>query len=214
MTQGGKFVKYIDIDSAKAAHFDINDVKNRYHLSKQSTLKEIGKLTKTEIYLKGKYFADRDMSTISEPPLYIQIKGPIDNIKQAVERIYDIKDKSSEEMLKELEMIIPLNMKDAVLDSAFNIRQRLVGTQGSYFKYIQNKTFCTVQLKGSNEKEYLGVHLVAPSIEMLHKAEELVADLISTLKREYERFVKRREQSLKSMQTVEQMSTRYYMPPQ
>eukprot|EP00835_Amoeboradix_gromovi_P001757 NODE_87_length_21935_cov_0.397142.p8 type:complete len:215 gc:universal NODE_87_length_21935_cov_0.397142:6471-7115(+) len=214
MTQGGKFVEYVEIEGEKVAHFVINDVQNRYHLSKPSTLKEIGKLTKTELHLKGKYAPDRESATISEPALYIQITGPIDNVKKAIEMIYNVKDKTSEQMMKELETVIPLNMKEAILDSAFNIRQRLVGNQGTYFKYIQNKSFCTVQLKGSNEKDYLGIHLIAPSIEMLKKAEDLVNDLISTTKREYERFVKRRNQSLKSMQSIEQMNNRYYMPPQ
>ena len=215
MAQGVKsFVKYVEIDGANAAHFDINDAKNRYHLSKQSTLKEISKSTKSELTLKGKYTYDREMSTISEPPLYIQITGQIDNIKLAIERIYNLKDKSSDEMMKELELVVPVNMKEAVFDTSFNIRQRLVGTQGSYFKYIYNKTFCTLQLKGTNEKGYLGIQLVAPSPEMLKKAEGLVVDLIETIKREYDRFVKRRDQSFKSMQSIEQMTSRYYMPPQ
>eukprot|EP00834_Sanchytrium_tribonematis_P000560 NODE_10_length_61504_cov_0.956502.p32 type:complete len:216 gc:universal NODE_10_length_61504_cov_0.956502:56779-57426(+) len=215
MTQGeSKFVKFVEVEGSQMAHYDINDCKNRFFLSKAATLRELGNQTKAKLELKGKYTSDRKFASIAEPPLYIQISGHMEDITKAIKKITVVKDKSAGEMLKELEKVIPIEMRDAVLDSSFSIRQRLVGTQGTYFKYIQNKTFCTVQLKGSNEKDYLGIHLIAPSLEMLKKAEELVLDLISTIKREYARHVKRRENALRSMKSIEQMTSRYYMPPQ
>ncbi len=211
MTHG---ITFVEIEGKKAAHYDINDTKNRYHISQPSTLREIAKISGGEVFLRGKYITDRSMASISEPPLYIQIKGSQLQLKKAIEYISKIKDRSSTDILKDLEVVVPFDNKEAVLDTSFNLKQRLVGTQGSYFKYIQNKTYCTVQLKSTKDKSYLGIHLIAPSNDMLKKAEDLVIDLISTIKREYDRFVKRRDQATKSMQSIEQMNSRYYMPPQ
>jgi hypothetical protein len=81
----------------------------------------------------------------------------------------------------------------------FNLRAQVVGSQGSYVKFIQHETTCRVQIKGrgsgfiehdtgreSDEQMYL--HVSGRQKENVDKAKELALELLQNVKKQYDQF--------------------------
>ncbi|KAI8379568.1 uncharacterized protein BYT42DRAFT_495765 [Radiomyces spectabilis] len=188
----------------------INDLKNRYMLTRGATQSQIQRETGADVTTRGKYYPDKNLATDKEPPLYLHITASTQQaLDDAVAKI--------EELIQTAQVPLPgtgyppreerrperkfFDTKIYVgIESSpyFNLRAKIVGPQGSYVKHIQNETGSRVQLKGKGSgfyetdtgvesEEDLHVHISCSRQEGLDQAVKLTQDLIDTVKQEHER---------------------------
>ncbi|KAI8076844.1 uncharacterized protein BX664DRAFT_344079 [Halteromyces radiatus] len=70
---------------------EINDLKNRYMLTRGATQSEIAQETGAEITTRGKYYPDANLATEKEPPLYLYISASTqESLDQAVSKVNDL----------------------------------------------------------------------------------------------------------------------------
>ncbi|ORZ13983.1 hypothetical protein BCR42DRAFT_417787 [Absidia repens] len=70
---------------------EINDLKNRYMLTRRPTQVEITEETGAEITTRGKYYPDANLATEKEPPLYLFISAANqESLDQAVSKINEL----------------------------------------------------------------------------------------------------------------------------
>ncbi|KAK0705017.1 hypothetical protein B0H67DRAFT_368313 [Lasiosphaeris hirsuta] len=148
---------------------EVNDLRNRYLLTKGSTQKMIKDDTGADVTTRGSYYPDKSMATPTNPPLYLHVTSTSkEGLDKAVAKI--------EEMMKqELPQLVderrfrrrdqeqPQVERDEFgrrkwpeeritigLESVpgFNLRAQVVGHGGAYVKHIQQETGCRVQIKG------------------------------------------------------------------
>ncbi|KAJ3193240.1 Checkpoint kinase 2 [Irineochytrium annulatum] len=186
----------------------INDLKNRYLLTKGSTQLEIKKETGADVVTRGKYYSDVKMATEKDPPLYLHISAINEDIlEKAIKKI--------EELIEQAHIApqgsstggytgVPRGYASAKYfidfepDRFFNVRAKIVGPQGKYVKHIQQETGAKVFLKGKGSGyemqnsmeplEGLHLHITGPTEEAVDKAKRLCEDLVDTVKEEYERY--------------------------
>ncbi|ORY30342.1 hypothetical protein BCR39DRAFT_529272 [Naematelia encephala] len=151
---------------------DINDLRNRYVLTKGSTQKQIAEETGSSIVTKGVWVPDRTKLQPGETPLYLHIVAPSQVIlDKAVERVNELINQELGPLLDERTIIArnralglppPANAGPGPrpkwpeeklfigLDSLrnFNVRAKTVGPGGMFVKYIQAETGARVQIKG------------------------------------------------------------------
>ncbi|KAI4249966.1 MAG: hypothetical protein LQ352_005463 [Teloschistes flavicans] len=73
---------------------EVNDLRNRYTLTKGSTQKMIKEETGADVTTRGEYYPDKSMATAANPPLYLHITSTSkDGLEKAVVKI--------EEMMKQ-----------------------------------------------------------------------------------------------------------------
>ncbi|KAF7723317.1 hypothetical protein EC973_002114 [Apophysomyces ossiformis] len=188
----------------------INDLKNRYMLTRGATQTQIQRETGADVTTRGKYYPDKNLATDKEPPLYLHITASTkEALDQAVAKIEELIETATVPLpgtgygpreverreRKFYESKIFVNIEGT---THFNIRAKIVGPQGAYVKHIQNETGSRVQLKGKGSGFYesstgveadepLHVHISCPREEGLEKAVKLTQDLIDTVKAEHER---------------------------
>ena len=63
-------------DGAFSRDIDINDIRNRYLLTKSATQEQIGTETGATVVTKGVWYPDRAKATEKDPPLYLHITAP------------------------------------------------------------------------------------------------------------------------------------------
>ncbi|CAO3641179.1 unnamed protein product [Cunninghamella blakesleeana] len=67
---------------------EINDLKNRYMLTRGATQTEIAQQTGAEITTRGKYYPDPNLATEKEPPLYLYITAADqESLDKAIEEV-------------------------------------------------------------------------------------------------------------------------------
>ncbi|KAI1111243.1 hypothetical protein F5Y14DRAFT_443441 [Nemania sp. NC0429] len=195
---------------------EVNDLRNRYLLTKGSTQKMVNNAL--DVTTRGEYYPDKSMATPTAPPLYLHItstsKAGLDAAVQKIEemmkqelpnlvdeRRFRRRDQEQVERdefgrRKWPEAKIPITLEPV---QGFNLRAQIVGHGGTYVKHIQQETGCRVQIKGrgsgyleastnreSDEDMYL--HVAGPDPKMVDKAKELCEDLVGKVKEEYEEF--------------------------
>ncbi|KID91530.1 KH domain protein [Metarhizium guizhouense ARSEF 977] len=152
---------------------EVNDLRNRYLVTKSSTQKKIGEETGADITTRGNYYPNKAMATAANPPLYLHITSTTKSgleaavakinelIKQELpqlvdERRFRRRDQEQPEPEREREREhggrrkwpeerIPIDLEPI---PGFNLRAQIVGHGGSYVKHIQQETGCRVQIKG------------------------------------------------------------------
>ncbi|KHO02013.1 KH domain protein [Metarhizium album ARSEF 1941] len=152
---------------------EVNDLRNRYLVTKSSTQKKIGEETGADITTRGNYYPNKAMATAANPPLYLHITSTSkagleaavakinELIKQELpqlvdERRFRRRDQEQQEPEREREREhggrrkwpeerIPIDLEPI---QGFNLRAQIVGHGGSYVKHIQQETGCRVQIKG------------------------------------------------------------------
>ncbi|KAF2431866.1 hypothetical protein EJ08DRAFT_696017 [Tothia fuscella] len=157
-TQDGDFIKDIEV----------NDLRNRYTLTKGATQKMIKELTGADVTTRGEYYPDKNMATPAAPPLYLHITSQSkDGLERAVAKIEELMTQDLPNLVDERrfrrrdnpepverdefgrrkwpEERIPIDLEPI---PGFNLRAQVVGAGGAYVKYIQGKTKCRVQIKG------------------------------------------------------------------
>jgi len=200
----GKFCKNIEI----------NDVKNKYMLTKASLLDKLQEETKAEIITRGKYYSNKALATPKDPPLYLHVAAETQEIlDNAVKKIQEIID-SKPPVIVHTDTTTSAYHKPAgqaskrfhtakifigIDDRSFNIKPKLIGIQGANVKHIHRETGARLQLRGKGSGfieqtsgteafEPMFFHISSLTEEGLEKAKQLVDDLIKTVKAEYEKF--------------------------
>ncbi|KAJ3081853.1 hypothetical protein HK102_002095, partial [Quaeritorhiza haematococci] len=194
---------------------EINDVKNRYLLTKGATQVKIKEDTGADVITRGRFYPDKSLATEKDPPLYLHVVAQTqESLDQAVEQINELIEQASvplvEPRYQERQSAPPQRQffSEKVFvgiepDRTFNVRAKLVGPQGQYVKHIQNQTNTRVQLKGrgsgfiehhsgTEAAEALHIHVTGTSQEAVDNAKKLCEDLIDTVKAEYEEMKKQR----------------------
>ncbi|KAK3075168.1 hypothetical protein LTR53_001779 [Teratosphaeriaceae sp. CCFEE 6253] len=159
-TQDGDYIKDVEI----------NDLRNRYTLTKGSTQKMIKEKTGADVTTRGNYYPDKSMATAANPPLYLHITSITkDGLEKAVQEIDGLMQQDLPNLVDERrfrrrdqeaqppverdhlgrrkwpEERIPIDLEPI---PGFNLRAQVVGAGGSYVKHIQTETRCRVQIKG------------------------------------------------------------------
>ncbi|KAI0392722.1 hypothetical protein F5Y17DRAFT_467331 [Xylariaceae sp. FL0594] len=195
---------------------EVNDLRNRYLLTKGSTQKMVNNAL--DVTTRGEYYPDKSMATPAAPPLYLHVTSTTKaGLDAAVKKIEEMMKQELPNLVDERrfrrrdqeqverdefgrrkwpEAKIPINLEPV---QGFNLRAQIVGHGGAYVKHIQQETGCRVQIKGrgsgyleastnreSDEDMYL--HVAGPDADQVEKAKELCEDLVSKVKDEYEDF--------------------------
>ncbi|KAJ5483441.1 K Homology domaintype 1 [Penicillium desertorum] len=147
---------------------EINDLRNRYTLTKGSTQKMIQDETGADVTTRGNYYPDKNMATAASPPLYLHVTSTNkDGLEKAVAMINDLMQKELPNLVDERRFRrrepeqqverdeygrrkwpderIPIDLEPI---PGFNLRAQVVGQGGAYVKHIQQATRCRVQIKG------------------------------------------------------------------
>ncbi|KAK2464010.1 hypothetical protein APHAL10511_003954 [Amanita phalloides] len=184
---------------------DINDVRNRYVLTKGSTQQQIHEDTGASVSTKGTWYPDRTKATDRDPPLYLHISAPSQEaLQMALDRINEfmsidlgplVEDKKDRlrEKRKWPEEKLPVGLESL---RNFNVRAKVVGPQGSFVKYIQQETGTRVQIKGlgsgfidqetgRESDEPLYIHITGPDEAQVARAKVLTEDLLLVVRSEH-----------------------------
>ncbi|KNZ81591.1 hypothetical protein J132_11223 [Termitomyces sp. J132] len=162
-----------DLHDGEFIHdIDINDVRNRYLLTKGSTQDQIHEETGASVSTKGVWYPDRSKATEKDPPLYIRISAHTkESLQQAIDKINEliaidmgslVENKNDRQRARAISLFLELVCIDMSqrkwpeeklpvgLESIrnFNVRAKVVGPSGSFVKYIQAETSTRVQIKG------------------------------------------------------------------
>ncbi|TFK29608.1 hypothetical protein FA15DRAFT_631426, partial [Coprinopsis marcescibilis] len=204
---GGSF------DHPFARDVDINDVRNRYMLTKGSTQQQIKEETGGALVsTKGVWYPDRSRATEKDPPLYLHITAPTAEVLQkALDKIDEIMnlelgslvdDKKGKEKRKWPEEKLPIGLESI---RNFNVRAKVVGPTGSFVKYIQQETGARVQIKGlgsgfldqetgKESEEAMYIHITGPDEGQIARAKVLAEDLLLVVRSEHGKQLARLQQ--------------------
>ncbi|KAJ5699193.1 hypothetical protein N7493_012101 [Penicillium malachiteum] len=212
----GKDMYVTDGDYIK--DIEINDLRNRYTLTKGSTQQMIKDETGADVTTRGSYYPDKNMSTAANPPLYLHVTSQTkEGLEKAVKIIDDLMQKELPNLVderrfrrREPEPVerdeygrrkwpderIPIDLEPI---PGFNLRAQVVGQGGAYVKHIQQKTRCRVQIKGRGSgfiesstgresDEAMFLHVAGPDANDVQAAKELCLDLLANVKEQYQNF--------------------------
>ncbi|KAL2257637.1 hypothetical protein VTK26DRAFT_9369 [Humicola hyalothermophila] len=148
---------------------EVNDLRNRYLLTKGSTQKMIKEETGADVTTRGSYYPDKNMATPANPPLYLHVTSTTkEGLEKAVAKIEELMKQELPQLVDERrfrrreqeqqpverdefgrrkwpEEKIPIGLEPV---PGFNLRAQVVGHGGAYVKHIQQETGCRVQIKG------------------------------------------------------------------
>ncbi|TFK39738.1 hypothetical protein BDQ12DRAFT_681128 [Crucibulum laeve] len=182
---------------------DINDVRNRYMLTKGSTQTQIHEETGASIGTKGVWYPDRSKATEKDPPLYLHITASTqEQLQRAIDKVNDlmsmdlgslVEDKKDPRKRKWPEEKLPVGLESI---RNFNVRAKVVGPTGSFVKYIQQETGTRVQIKGigsgfidqetgRESEEPLYIHITGPEEGQVARAKVLTEDLLLVVRSEH-----------------------------
>ncbi|KAF7792071.1 hypothetical protein EIP86_003101 [Pleurotus ostreatoroseus] len=203
---GGAIVGTKDPHDAEFTHdIDINDVRNRYLLTKGSTQTQIHEETGASVSTKGVWYPDRSKVTEKDPPLYLHIAATTPEILQkAIDKVNElismdmgslVEDKKDRlrEKRKWPEEKIPVGLETI---RNFHVRAKVVGPQGQFVKYIQQETGTRVQIKGigsgfvdqetgQEHDEPMYIHVTGPDEQQVQRAKVLAEDLLEVVRQEH-----------------------------
>ncbi|KAK4684418.1 hypothetical protein P7C73_g5760, partial [Tremellales sp. Uapishka_1] len=170
-TTGGELVKVKEAEGDYVKDIEINDLRNRYVLTKGSTQHQIQEETGCSITTKGIWVPDRTKAA-TEPPLYLHIVAKTQAILDAaVEKVNELINQDLGPLIDDRTLVArnramglppppgagprvrekwPEEKLHIGLDSLrnFNIRAKTVGPGGMFVKFIQAETGARVQIKG------------------------------------------------------------------
>ncbi|GAA5880796.1 hypothetical protein JCM16303_005119 [Sporobolomyces ruberrimus] len=194
---------------------EINDLRNRYLLTKGPTQQQILQDTGASVLTKGVWYPDKSMATDKDPALYLHISAEtqekLDEGIKAVEAliaqdlqplVYDRsrkfehageRDNGYGGRRKWEEEKLPLEFEPL---RNFNIRAKTVGPGGLFVKWIQQETQTRVQIKGigsgyvetdtgMESQEPLHIAITGPDRVMIDKALEYAKDLVECVREKH-----------------------------
>ncbi|VBB77287.1 Putative protein of unknown function [Podospora comata] len=149
---------------------EVNDLRNRYLLTKGSTQKMIKDETGADVTTRGSYFPDKSMATPANPPLYLHVTSTTkEGLDKAVAKIEELMKQELPQLVDERRFQRRPNPEQPPVERdefgrrkwpeekiaitlesvpGFNLRAQVVGHGGAYVKHIQSETGCRVQIKG------------------------------------------------------------------
>ncbi|CCM04004.1 uncharacterized protein FIBRA_06161 [Fibroporia radiculosa] len=204
-TGGGTPLQKDPHDADFTHDIDINDVRNRYLLTKGSTQTQIHEETGASVSTKGTWYPDRSKATEKDPPLYLHIAATTQEILQiAIDKVNEliqmdmgslVEDKKDRmrERRKWPEEKIPVGLETI---RNFNVRAKVVGPTGMFVKYIQQETGTRVQIKGigsgfvdqdtgHEHDEPMYIHVTGPDEGQVARAKVLTEDLLEVVRQEH-----------------------------
>ncbi|WVF69771.1 hypothetical protein IAT40_004550 [Kwoniella sp. CBS 6097] len=170
--QGNELVKKEKDEGDFVKDIEVNDLRNRYVLTKGSTQKQIEEETGASVVTKGIWVPDRTKMPAGEAPLYLHIVATSQSILDAaVGKVNDLINQELGPLIDDRTLVArnramglppPANTlpggrvkwpEDKIyigLESLrnFNVRAKTVGPGGMFVKYIQAETGARVQIKG------------------------------------------------------------------
>ncbi|KAH7085097.1 hypothetical protein BKA63DRAFT_10727 [Paraphoma chrysanthemicola] len=206
--QDGDYIKDIEI----------NDLRNRYTLTKGAVQKRIKDETGADVTTRGEYYPDKNMATAASPPLYLRVTSTSkEGLDAATKMIEDMMKEDLPNLVDERrfrrrepenferdefgrrkwpEEKISVGLEPI---SGFNLRAQVVGRGGDNVKYIQQETSCKVQIKGrgsgfmepqsgQESEEPMYLHIAGPRPEGVARAKELCDELLEKVKADYQAF--------------------------
>ncbi|KAL5429056.1 hypothetical protein PMIN05_010845 [Paraphaeosphaeria minitans] len=206
--QDGDYIKDIEI----------NDLKNRYTLTKGAVQKRIKDETGADVTTRGEYYPDKAMATAANPPLYLRVTSTSkEGLEAAVQQIQDLMNQELPDLVDQRrfrrrepeqferdefgrrkwpEEKLPVDLEPI---TGFNLRAQVVGRGGDNVKYIQQETGCKVQIKGrgsgfmeqqtgAESDEPMFLHIAGPKPEGVEKAKELCEELLNKVRSDYQSF--------------------------
>ncbi|KAF2086164.1 hypothetical protein K490DRAFT_67084 [Saccharata proteae CBS 121410] len=209
--QDGDYIKDIEV----------NDLRNRYMLTKGSTQKMIKEETGADVTTRGEYYPDKSMAKPSAPPLYLHVTSTTkEGLEKAIVKIEELMKQELPNLVDERrfrrrepeqferdelgrrkwpEERIPVDLEPI---PGFNLRAQVVGHGGAYVKHIQQETRCRVQIKGrgsgflelstgQESDEAMYLHVAGPDPGEVKRARTLCEDLLDNVKQQYEAFKER-----------------------
>ncbi|KAI8968209.1 hypothetical protein BDF20DRAFT_894982 [Mycotypha africana] len=156
----------------------INDLKNRYMLTRGATQSQIKEETGADVITRGKYYPDTSLATEKEPPLYLHVTASDqESLDKAVAKIEELietaqvptpstftphhrgeRDREDQQHhspyhrgeYRRPERKFHERKLEVKVDGTppFNLRAKIVGPSGAFVKHIQQESGCRVQLKG------------------------------------------------------------------
>ncbi|GAA6043853.1 hypothetical protein JCM8097_007239 [Rhodosporidiobolus ruineniae] len=172
MSQGGAMRAERDRDREAGLFvedIEINDLRNRYLLTKGPTQQQLLADTGASVLTRGVWYPDKAMATEKDPPLYLHITAETaDKLEAGVRAVRHLIDSEAQSMgglggpggpggargaadggwggrRKWQEEKLPIDLEPL---RNFNIRAKTVGPAGMFVKYIQSETGTRVQIKG------------------------------------------------------------------
>lgn len=200
-----------ETDAPFYTRIEVNDLKNRYTLTKSAAQQSIYNETGAQVSTKGQWYPDRSKGTPAEPPLYLLIEAQTqDSFDMAVNKVHELKDMDMQPLVEDRnrrfeeraasrrkwdEFKVFINMEPL---RNFNLRAKIVGPGGMFVKYIQQETNTKVQIKGlgsgfleqdtgQESNDAMHINVTGPDVQQFSYARELSEDLISAVKVEWER---------------------------
>lgn len=189
----------------------MNDLKNRYTLTKSAAQQAIYNETGAQVSTKGQWYPDKSRATPAEPPLYLLIEAQTqDSFDMAVTKVHELKDQDMQPLVEDRnrrfeeraasrrkwdEFKVFINMEPL---RNFNLRAKIVGPGGMFVKYIQQETNTKVQIKGlgsgfleqdtgHESNDAMHINVTGPDVQQFNYARELAEDLIAAVRGEWER---------------------------
>lgn len=156
-------------DGSFFKNIDINDLRNKYLLTKTETQDRIREETGASVTTRGRYYPDRTMATNMAPTLHLFVEARDQaSLDKAVNKIQELIDQDlgslvderrfrrrdqmeeteqqlTEERRKRPEEKIMINLDQY---PPYQVRGQIVGPGGQNVKHIQAETGCRVQVKG------------------------------------------------------------------
>ncbi|RXW16948.1 hypothetical protein EST38_g8904 [Candolleomyces aberdarensis] len=182
---------------------DINDVRNRYLLTKGATQDQIQQETGATVGTRGTWYPDRSKASAKDPPLYIHIAAKTkESLQNAVDKVNEliamdmgslVEKEKGRERRKWPEEKLPIGLESI---RNFNVRAKVVGPSGSFVKYIQAETSTRVQIKGLGsgfidqetsveEPVPMYIHITGPDEGQVNRAKVLADDLLLVVRQEH-----------------------------
>ncbi|WWD07618.1 hypothetical protein V865_005719 [Kwoniella europaea PYCC6329] len=171
--QGNELMKQEKKDEGDfVKDIEVNDLRNRYVLTKGSTQKQIEEETGASVVTKGVWVPDRTKMPAGESPLYLHIVATSQSILDAaVGKVQELIDQELGPLIDQRTLVArnramglppppeaapagrqkwPEEKMYIGLESMrnFNVRAKTVGPGGMFVKYIQAETGARVQIKG------------------------------------------------------------------
>ncbi|KZO98466.1 eukaryotic type KH-domain (KH-domain type I) [Calocera viscosa TUFC12733] len=193
-------------DGEFTQNIEINDLRNRYMLTKGTTQQEISTETGASVTTKGTWYPDKSKATERDPPLYLHVSAKTqESLEKAAAKIHEL-------MQQELGPLVEDRRKDERRERRkwpeekieiglpvlrnFNVRAKVVGPAGAFVKYIQQETQTRVQIKGQGSGFYesetgresdepMHIHLTGPDEVQLTRAKEFAEDLLEVVREEH-----------------------------
>ncbi|KAG9004724.1 hypothetical protein FRB94_002566 [Tulasnella sp. JGI-2019a] len=197
-----------DPHDAEFTHdIEINDVRNRYMLTKGATQQQIHQETGASVTTKGIWYPDKAKATEKDPPLYLHISATTEDIlKVAITKVEELintelgplteerrREDRPRERRKWPDEKIFVNL-DTLRN--FNVRAKVVGPAGMFVKHIQSETGTRVQIKGLGSGFYdsetgresdepMHIHITGPDEHQVDRAKILTEDLLEVVRAEH-----------------------------